>query len=162
MITCSDGSSYTADHVIITVSVGVLKKNYKQWFRPELPPYKINSIEHITLGNVAKIFLKFPEKWWPNEVKGFSLIWTEEAKVNLKNEVANLEPMVNGKSWLENVFGFYIIDSHPNVLLGWVTGELSSEVEHLSDEIVMGNCMYLLRKFVGNIYDICEPDEILR
>lgn len=139
-----------------------MKENYKNWFKPALPQYKINSIEHVTLGTVNKIFLKFSEKWWPDDVKGFSLIWTEEAKFNLKNEIANLEPTSNGKSWLENVFGFYVIDSHPNVLLGWVTGELAAEVEKLSDEIVMNNCMFLLRKFVGSKYNVTQADEILR
>lgn len=161
-VKCTDGSSYTADHVIITVSVGVLKENYKKWFTPELPPYKINSIEHVTLGTVNKILLKFPEKWWPDDVKGFSLVWTEEAKLSLLREVKYLEPTVDGKSWLENVFGFYVIDSHPNVLLGWVTGELAAEVETLSDEVVMSNCTYLLRKFVGTKFNVSQPDEILR
>lgn len=161
-VICTDGSSYSADHVIITVSVGVLKENHRTWFKPKLPPYKVNSIEHVTLGTVNKIFLKFPQKWWPDDVKGFSFIWTEEAKLNLKNEIANIEPVSNGKSWLENVFGFYVIDGHPDVLLGWVTGELTAEVEELSDEIVMTNCMYLLRKFVGVKYDVMEPDGILR
>lgn len=139
-----------------------MKKNHKNWFKPELPPYKVNSIEHRVLGIVNKIFLKFPEKWWPNDLVSFDIIWTDEARFKLKEEVENLEPTVNGRSWLEDIFGFYRLDSHPNVLLVWVAGELAGEVEKVSDEIVMANCMYLLRKFVGNKYSIVEPDGILR
>lgn len=161
-VTCIDGSSYIADHVLITTSTGVLKENHKAWFKPQLPPYKINSIEHVALGTVNKILLKFPIKWWPDDVKGFSFVWTEEGKFNLRNEVADVEPTINGKSWLENVFGFYVIDSHPQVLLGWVIGELAAEVEKLSDEVVISNCWYLLKKFIGDKHNIPEPDAVLR
>lgn len=161
-VKCTDGSSYIADHVIVTVSLGVLKKNHTNWFKPELPLFKINCIEHRTLGKVNKIFLKFPQKWWPSDFVSFDLIWTEEAKFKLKGEVANVEPTLNGKSWLEDIFGFYRIDSHPDVLLVWVVGELAAETERLSDETVMTNCTYLLRKFVGKRFKIPEPDGILR
>lgn len=161
-LSCTDGSSYTADHVLVTVSVGVLKKFYKGLFTPSLPQYKINAIENITLGTVNKILLKFPRKWWPNDLKGFSLAWTEADRNNIRNEISNLEPSYNGISWIENVFGFYVIDSHPRVLLGWITGQLAAEVEELSDEVVIDNCMYLLRKFVGHKYDIPRAEEVLR
>lgn len=159
---CTDHSRYSADHIIVTVSVGVLKQNYKNWFRPELPSYKVNCIEHIKLGAVNKIFLKFPERWWPSDLKGFSLIWTEEARDNLKKEISNLGPILNGKSWWESVLGLYVIDYHPNVLLVWVVGELASEVEKISDENVLTNCMYLLKKIVGRKYNVTEPDGIFR
>lgn len=159
-VECADDSCYSADHIIITVSVGVLKQNYKRWFKPELPPYKVTSIEHLKLGTVNKIFLKFPEKWWPNDIKGFSLIWTEEARDNLKNEISNQIP--NGKSWLESVLGFYVIDYHPKVLLGWVVGELAAEVEKLPDQDVINNCMYLLKKYAGKKYNVMHPEKMLR
>ncbi|XP_072388073.1 spermine oxidase-like [Diabrotica undecimpunctata] len=160
---CSDGSSYTADHILITASVGVLKKFYKSWFVPELPWYKVNCIEHISLGVVNKILIKFPTKWWPDGTKGFNLLWTEKDSLNLRNELPASGPIdEHGKSWLEDVFGFYIIDSQVNTLLGWVVGKMAAEVEYMSDKDVIAVCMFVLRKFLGKIYDICEPDEILR
>lgn len=162
-VTCGDGSVYAADHIIITTSVGVLKKFHKTLFIPEVPPYKANSIEHISLGTVNKILLKFPVKWWGDDTKGFSLLWTEEDSKNLVNDVPVFGPTdEHGRSWLEDVFGFYIIDSHPRVLLGWVVGTMAAEVEQLTDEDVMMGCMTILRKFVGNKYDIPEPDGVLR
>ncbi|KAJ8962072.1 hypothetical protein NQ318_018021 [Aromia moschata] len=162
-ITCVDGSSYDANHVIVTVSLGVLKKNYKTMFVPELPSYKINSIEGIGFGTVNKILLKFPTKWWPDDLKGFSLLWTEEDRINLVNECPHFGPVDDeGRSWLEDVYGFYVIDSNPKVLLGWVVGKMAAEVEYLSDEVVTSSCMYLLKKFVGNKYDIPAPDGVLR
>ncbi|CAG9834561.1 unnamed protein product [Diabrotica balteata] len=160
---CSDGSLYTADHILITTSVGVLKKFHKSWFVPELPWYKVNCIEHISLGVVNKILIKFPTKWWPDGTKGFNLLWTEKDSLNLRNELPASGPIdEHGKSWLEDVFGFYIIDSQVNTLLGWVVGKMAAEVEYMSDKDVMDICMFVLRKFLGKIYDICDADEILR
>lgn len=160
-VTCSDGSSYNADHVIITVSVGVLKIIYKNVFIPELLAFKTNAIEGITLGTIDKIFIKFPVKWWPDDLKGFSLLWTEEDKHKLRKDFPH-GPNVDGRSWLEDVFGFYVIDSHPNILLGWVVGKMARDVELLPDNVVIQGCMFLLRQFVGKKYKISEPDGILR
>ncbi|CAG9863754.1 unnamed protein product [Phyllotreta striolata] len=162
-VTCEDGSVFTADHVIITCSVGVLKTTYRSLFDPALPSYKVNSIEHISMGTVNKILLRFPRKWWPEDTKGFSLLWTDEDRKNLVNEIPSLGPVdEDGRSWLEDVFGFYVIDNHPRILLGWVVGKMAAEVEHCTDEDVTQGCMALLRKFVGNKYDIPTPDAILR
>jgi spermine oxidase len=44
-VECSDGSSYTADHVIVTVSLGVLKKKAHSMFHPALPRQKLNAVK---------------------------------------------------------------------------------------------------------------------
>ncbi|XP_018567631.1 spermine oxidase-like isoform X1 [Anoplophora glabripennis] len=164
-VNCSDGSTFNADHVIVTTSLGVLKKFHESLFIPELPPYKINSIEGIGLGTVNKILLKFPTKWWSNDLKGINLLWTEEDRVNLHKESHLFGPSENsdnGRCWLEDIFGFYVIDSHPRVLLAFVVGKSAPKVELLSDELVIGGCMYLLKKFSGWKYEIPEADEVLR
>ncbi|CAG9761870.1 unnamed protein product [Ceutorhynchus assimilis] len=160
-IKCSDGSIYEADHVIITVSVNVLKDTYKKMFIPALPEYKINSIQNIPMGTVNKILLKFPNKWWPDTIKDISFLWSEDQREELVKEFPH-GPIVNGRSWLENLFSFIAIDSHPNVLLGWINGPTAKLVGLLPDEIVIKGAMYMLRKFAGHLYDIPEPDSILR
>lgn len=45
LVECSDGSSYAADHVILTVSLGVLKEKAHSIFYPALPPKKLKTIE---------------------------------------------------------------------------------------------------------------------
>lgn len=109
-----------------------------------------------------KILVKFPHKWWYSDTKGFSFLWTEDDKRNLRDEFPYCEPSSNGVSWLEEIFGFYVIDSHPDVLLGWVVGRNAADVERLSDEIVTSGCMYLLKKFAGDVYEIPEAEQIIR
>lgn len=62
---------------------------------------------------------------------------------------------------MEDIFGFYVVDSHPNVLLGWVVGELAHKVEELPDNMIMKGCVFLIRKFLKNIYLITSPDKII-
>lgn len=49
VVECSDGSSYLADHVIVTVSLGVLKHSAITMFSPALPAKKLNSIK-VSIG----------------------------------------------------------------------------------------------------------------
>lgn len=153
-VECTDGSKYTASHAIVTVSLGVLKETHHTIFTPKLPLYKQNAIEGLSIGTVAKILLKFSSRWWPADCKGFSFIWRKEDRADLIKE--------NHGAWLEGVFGFYVIDNNPSVLLGWVVGKHVQEYELLSDEIVVEGCMLLLRKFLGNLYKIPQPESILR
>lgn len=44
VVRCGDGSSYRADHVIVTVSLGVLKKHGAEMFNPPLPQNKTDGI----------------------------------------------------------------------------------------------------------------------
>ncbi|GLH03199.1 Protein anon-37Cs [Gryllus bimaculatus] len=45
VVLCSDGSSYVADHVVVTVSLGVLKEMANSLFSPPLPEEKLVSIK---------------------------------------------------------------------------------------------------------------------
>lgn len=42
---CEDGTTYSADYVIVTSSLGYLKKHYKTLFSPELPANKVAAIQ---------------------------------------------------------------------------------------------------------------------
>lgn len=159
-VECTDGTKYNGSHVIVTVSLGVLKETHHRMFTPKLPLYKQNAIEGWSLGTVDKILLKFPSRWWPADCKGFSLIWTKEDSENLVKEFPYGSD--DNKSWLEDVFGFYVIDSNPDVLLGWICGKHVKQYELLPDDVVLDGCMFLLKKFLGGIYNVQEPENILR
>jgi spermine oxidase len=61
------GAEYTADHVIFTGSLGVLKATHRQLFTPELPTKKQEAIENIGFGSVTKLAFEFETPFWPAE-----------------------------------------------------------------------------------------------
>lgn len=152
IVKCEDGSSYTADHVIVTTSLGVLKENYHKMFSPALPPVKRNAIEGMSIGTVDKIFIEFDKPFWTKDWLGFSLLWH---KTDLE-ELRKSEMM----DWLEDVFGFYVVDYQPNVLCGWISGVKARKMERDTDENVKRGVMYLLNKFLKK--NIPEPVAIRR
>lgn len=80
IVKCSDGSSYHADQVIFTPSVGVLKEVHRELFEPQLPTQKQTAIEKIGIGAVMKIILLFKDRWWPTSFSGISFVWSGDDK----------------------------------------------------------------------------------
>lgn len=66
VIKCSDGNCVSADHVVVTSSLGLLKSG-KLHFQPELPAPKLGAIERSKMGQYMKILVQFPEVFWPED-----------------------------------------------------------------------------------------------
>ncbi|BET01729.1 Flavin containing amine oxidoreductase [Nesidiocoris tenuis] len=147
-----DGRTVVADHIIVTVSLGVLKEKHGAIFKPKLPQEKIKAIQGLGIGTVDKIYLKFERRWWPKDCSGFSLL--------RKNQSAPLE--TGEHSWERDLIGFYAESTSPNVLGGWVVGDAAREMETSTDAQVMAGCMRTLRKFLGSRYEIPDPQTIIR
>lgn len=145
-IKCADGDKIEADHVICTVSLGVLKERHPELFIPCLPELKVRAIEGLTIGTVDKLFIQFPEPFWPKGWVGFNLMWQKDDLHAIR---------LSKDSWLEDVFGFYMVDYQPNVLCGWMSGSNARRMEMLSDKETLDGIMYLLRKFL--IWNIPNP-----
>jgi len=56
---------FEGDAIICTASVGVLKAGYMK-FNPPLPPWKMQALDKIEMGNYVKIFCMFKAKFWGN------------------------------------------------------------------------------------------------
>lgn len=159
-VDCTDGSSFEADHVICTVSLGVLKENVLErsataapFFQPALPPAKLRAIDGLTLGTVDKMFVHFEHAFWPADWTGFSLLWRPEDKMKLSAE----------DNWLTAVSGMYRVDHQPNVLCGWIAGELARHMERLSDAEVLAGLSRLCHQFLsGSGMVVSEPDALQR
>lgn len=78
MIETSDKSTYACDHVIVTVSLGVLQRYHKTLFTPMLPYYKIKAIENMKFGTLGKVFLEFEKPFWNNDFAMYLFLWTQE------------------------------------------------------------------------------------
>ncbi|XP_046688059.1 peroxisomal N(1)-acetyl-spermine/spermidine oxidase-like isoform X2 [Homalodisca vitripennis] len=152
-VLCTDGQTLFGDHVLLTLSLGVLKEQVSSLFMPTLPLKKINAIQGLGFGTVDKIFLKFPYRWWPTDCGGFSLLWRKDDVSTISEAVPN---------WLTEVFGFYSVDGQPQVLCGWIVGQAARHMEQCSDLQVQEGCHELLLRFLGSRYNIPAPDCVVR
>uniref|UniRef100_A0A146L738 Peroxisomal N(1)-acetyl-spermine/spermidine oxidase n=1 Tax=Lygus hesperus TaxID=30085 RepID=A0A146L738_LYGHE len=147
-----DGRTFQADHVIVTVSLGVLKDRHSTLFNPRLPDKKIQAIRGLGIGTVNKIYLKFEKAWWPEGCCGFSLL--------RKNKSAPLE--VGEYPWERDIIGFYIESTAPMVVGAWLVGDAARDMETYKDEQVLAACYRTLIKFAGTKYDIPPPEAVIR
>ncbi|KAF8378293.1 hypothetical protein HHK36_029632 [Tetracentron sinense] len=132
VVTTEDGSTYEADYVMVSVSIGVLQTKLIN-FVPILPPWKILALYKLDMGVYTKIFLKFPYKFWPtgngtefflyaSERRGYFAPWQ-----HLENEYPG-----------------------SNVLLVTATDDESRRIEQQSDSETKAEIMKVLRKMFGN------------
>ena len=73
----SSGNTFGADYVIVTCSLGFLKKNAATLFEPSLPAEKIEAIDRIGFGTVNKIYLQFDQPFWDKDTTGMQLLWDQ-------------------------------------------------------------------------------------
>lgn len=141
-VRCEDDSTYSADHLICTISLGVLKERHLSLFEPLLPREKFDSIDGMMIGTVDKIFLEFEKPFWDEDWHGFSALWRLDELKELRDDP------VNG-DWLEGLMGFYPFNPlQPNILIGWLVGDLARKMEEKSDECVKAGAEKFLRLFL--------------
>lgn len=140
-VVCADGSSFAANHVIFTASLGVLKNRHEALFSPKLPPKKVSAIENIGFGSIGKIFLEFQQPFWPsNHFFGYSFLWQDDQIEEAKS---------SNREWLLGISGFYHVDAFPNLIEAFLSGTNIRAFETLSDQDLIDDCMWLFDKFLG-------------
>uniref|UniRef100_A0A182NJL0 Amine oxidase domain-containing protein n=1 Tax=Anopheles dirus TaxID=7168 RepID=A0A182NJL0_9DIPT len=140
-VACTNGAIFTATHLILTVSLGVLQAMHTVWFDPPLPHPKQNAIDGLYIGTIGKMFLEFSEPFWPqdNSWHGFGLLW----------EPADLEQLRrDDRQWLASVCSFFVPDRTERILVAWIYGHDARLMETLPEEDVVDGLMCLLRKFL--------------
>ncbi|RZC35118.1 Amino oxidase and/or NAD binding 8 domain containing protein [Asbolus verrucosus] len=161
-VVCSDKTSFEADHVIFTPSIGVLKQNHERIFSPPLPLSKKKAIRQIGFGAVMKVAMHFNNRWWSKtNFTGFHFIWSEDDKAIVSKEFPE-GPLKEGRSWLTELFSIIPVEHNPNVLIGWLTGDMIPQIELMANETLVDGIEFLLNKFVGHKYNITKPDAIIR
>ncbi|CAF4913809.1 unnamed protein product [Pieris macdunnoughi] len=151
-VVCADGSTYTSRHVIVTVSLGVLKERYETLFKPGLPREKEEAIEKTSIGAVCKIIFKFEKAWWQGQETYYGFMWKTE----------DIEKLPKEDYWITKIFGASRPRGSTNTLCLWTSGEVGKLLEIMPEDIMKRKCMELLRKFMGKSYDIPEPTGMIR
>lgn len=127
-------NTYQADHILVTLPLGVLKANRVQ-FAPQLPAPKQQAIQKLGMGVLNKCYLRFAEAFWPEDVD-----WLEYI------------PARHGE-WAEWV-SFMHAAKLP-ILLGFNAADRGRAIEAWSDKQIVDSAMQTLRTVFGP--DIPEP-----
>lgn len=135
-IVCDDGSEFYANHVICTIPLGVLKDTHETLFDPQLPDFKIESIEHLLFGTVDKIFLEYDRPFLKEDISEVLLVWDTKHENSDKIE----------ENWYRKIYSFSKISD--TLLLGWISGKEADYMETLSHNVVADVCTDILRKFL--------------
>ncbi|XP_063615667.1 uncharacterized protein LOC134788776, partial [Penaeus indicus] len=77
LIVSKSGSSWLADHVIVTASFGHLQERHGQLFSPPLPRGYVNALEGMELGVANKLQMGWKEPWWGSEPLNLNIVWTK-------------------------------------------------------------------------------------
>lgn len=69
---------FTADRVVITLPLGVLKKRVIE-FEPGLPDEKMAALDRLGMTTLNKIVVVFPKAFWPNDSHGLVQLNSSDA-----------------------------------------------------------------------------------
>nr|XP_046258879.1 peroxisomal N(1)-acetyl-spermine/spermidine oxidase-like [Scatophagus argus] len=155
-VECDDGERIAADHVIVTVPLGYLKKQHSTLFCPPLPTHKLQSIQKLGFGTCNKIFIEFESPWWDADCDIIYLVWNDEA--DILDQVSDIS-----KSWIRKMSALTVLkpsERYSHVLCGWIAGHESEYMESLTEEEVQSAVTELIRTFTGN--PAITPKRILR
>ncbi|CAB3398076.1 unnamed protein product [Caenorhabditis bovis] len=110
------------DYVVVTSSLGVLKKYHQTMFTPSLPRQKIEAIEKIGFGGSCKIFLEWDKPFWSNDT--YSI-----APLPIKGLGRDhLDPFEEETTTLQ------VVDWAPNVLSAWYAGKGHEVIDNMSED----------------------------
>jgi monoamine oxidase len=127
--------SFTADRVIVTLPLGVLKRGLIT-FSPGLPEQKLTTIHRLGMGTLNKVYLRFPKVFWPKE-----------------NDVLGVVSQARGQ-WGEWI-NYFRYTGQP-ILLGFNSGKYARDLEALANHDITEAAMNALR----GIYGRSMPDPI--
>ncbi|KAH0710110.1 hypothetical protein KY284_011537 [Solanum tuberosum] len=146
----SDGSAMYADHVIVTVSLGVLKQGLREdssLFSPPLPKFKTEAISRLGFGVVDKVFLQLSPTHhenvgydglnFPNMMMVF-----HQPDSRLKNPKIPL--------WIRRTTLTHPVYPESRVVVSWFAGEEAMKVETLDDEEIIEGVSITMSEFLAN------------
>lgn len=127
-VSTSQGT-FTADKVVVTLPLGVLKKNVVQ-FNPPLPEEKKTAISLLGMGALNKLYLRFPKVFWKTDYDWIGYIDEQKGRWS---------------GWVN----CHKLTKQP-ILLGFNSAAFAKETEKWSDKDIINSGMNVLRKIYGN------------
>ncbi|XP_039288955.1 lysine-specific histone demethylase 1A, partial [Nilaparvata lugens] len=132
--------TFKADVVLCTLPLGVLKQSVgaaavqqlpsSVQFVPALPEWKASAINRLGFGNLNKVVLCFERIFWDPNANLFGHVGSTTASRG-------------------ELFLFWNLYRAP-VLLALVAGEAAAIMENVSDDVIVGRCIAVLKGIFGN------------
>ncbi|XP_068209692.1 lysine-specific histone demethylase 1A-like [Palaemon carinicauda] len=134
----SNPATHKADAVLCTLPLGVLKQSmcsnqsspHTVTFNPPLPQWKVDAINRLGFGNLNKVVLCFDRVFWDPNANLFGHVGSTTASRG-------------------ELFLFWNLYRAP-VLLALVAGEAAAIMENVSDDVIVGRCIAVLKGIFGN------------
>ncbi|XP_060728481.1 peroxisomal N(1)-acetyl-spermine/spermidine oxidase [Tachysurus vachellii] len=145
-VECITGETFEADHVILTIPLGYMKKHHDSLLNPPLPQHKLHSIQRLGFGTNNKIFVEFEKPFWDEDCEVVFLVWEDEH--DLQNPVSDIKT-----SWIRKMSCFTVLkpaERYGYILCGWIAGHESEYMETLPEEEVLHTVTQLIHRFTGN------------
>ena len=146
LIKCRNGDQFEADHVIVTASLGVLKRrclnenllpNECSLFTPTLPIEKQEALQNLDFGTIGKIVLEFDQEISDNDT--IMMMWLPEDKN---------DAIIQMKfPWVVSLYTLVKL-SNVNLYVTWVCGSVVACIESTSKEEIKEGVSYILEKFL--------------
>ncbi|KAJ1689388.1 hypothetical protein LUZ63_013543 [Rhynchospora breviuscula] len=158
----SDDSVVDADHVIVTVSLGVLKAGIGKGdgkgikFDPALPDFKSKAIGRLGFGVVDKLFLQMETE--SREAFPFvRLAFRQDLEENGSKRHVSKIPW-----WIRKTESICPIYRESHVLLAWFAGKEAMHLESLNDEEIISGVHATLDGFLPSIKAGCRIASVKR
>ncbi len=135
----TNGFNFEADYVIVTVPLGVLKKNTIS-FTPALPADKANAINQTNMGNVNKFLLIWNTPFWDTNLQYIGYTPDTKGKFNYFLNIKKFTPA--------------------NGLVTFALGDYATTTESMTDTEITNEIMLHLKGIYGN--DIPNPINFYR
>lgn len=141
-------NTYHADVVLCTLPLGVLKLSATPssgqlnsvQFSPPLPDWKTSAIQRLGFGNLNKVVLCFERIFWNPQANLFGHVGSTTASRG-------------------ELFLFWNLYKAP-VLLALVAGEAAAIMENVTDDVIVGRCIAVLRGIFGQS-GVPQPKETI-
>ena len=145
VIQCDDGESFSADKVVFTGSLGVLKHQDVE-FEPSLPDWKTDAIDRLGFGVMNKVVLVFDEPFWDTERDMFGLLHEPSEH---STSIAQEDYSANrGRCYL---FWNCLKTTGIPVLIGLMAGDAAYQTERTSDSEIITDAVSQLRSVFRNV-----------
>lgn len=137
ILTTATSDTIEAAFVVVTVPLGVLKKN-SITFIPELPPTTQRALDGLRMGVLNKTCLLFDEVFWPPNVELIGYVSSRPGQ------------------WAETISLYQY--THTPILMMFNAGSYGAQIEEMTDDEVVREALAALKSMFGSVP---TPKEVL-